>query len=297
MMTRKVRVVTESGGCLTRKQAADLDIDILPMQIFIDDKSYDDGVDLDAQGLYDLMEDGSYAMTSQPKAALAEELFAKYKKEGVTDVIAVNMSPGLSGTNALMLSTGKQFDIPVYTTDTFTTLAIEGYWTKAARQLVEQGVEPEEIIRRLAASTTRSCGYLLPYDLNHLAKGGRLTPFAAKFANMLQIKPICVVSIDTKGKVGMSEKVRTMKKAIRRTFELCQKGIAERNGDDYHDYVFYLMDSRNPEAMAYGEELMAKFFPDVHYNKDVLSPVINCHTGMKSFAIQYAPRVEGTTIE
>lgn len=287
----KVRVLTESGSCLTQEQAKQFDIDVLPMQIFIDDKAYDDGIDLTPDGLYDIMDTGAYAMTSQPKPARARALFEQYKADGITDVVAVVMSPGLSGTLALVESTAREFGIHIHTTDIYTTLAIEGYWAKAARELVEKGVNPEEIIRRLKASIDKSKGYLEPYDLNHLAKGGRLTPFAAKFANMLQIKPICEVSYRTKGKVGMRSKVRTMTKAIRKAVQYCCEEV-----DDPDHFVFYLMDSRNSEGKEIARDELKKIFPTAVWQEDVLAPVINAHTGMKSIGVQFAPIVEGTSV-
>ena len=287
----KVRVVTESGGCLTQEQGKQYDIDILPMQIYIGDKTYDDGIDITTEGLFDIMDTGAYAMTSQPKPARARALFEQYVKDGVTDVVAVHMSPGLSGTRALVESTGREYGIKVHTMDTYTTLAVEGYWAKAARELVETGVDPDEIVRRLNVSIEKSKGYLEPYDLNHLAKGGRLTPFAAKFAGMLQIKPICEVSYRTQGKVGMRAKVRTMTKSVKTAVKFCCEDV-----DDPDKYVFFLMDSRNPEGKEVARQELKKYFPTAVWQEDVLSPVINAHAGMKSVAMQYAPIVEGTTV-
>lgn len=287
----KIRVVTESGSCLTQKQAKEWDIDVLPMQIFINDKSYEDGYDIDTEALCDMMETGSYAMTSQPKPSRVRKLFEKYKDSGVTDVIAIHMSPGLSGTRALVEATGKEFGIRIHTTDTYTTLAVEGYWAKAARELVSKHISPDEIINRIADSIAKSRGFLEPYDLNHLAKGGRLTPFAAKFAGMLQIKPICEVSVRSEGKVGMHSKVRTMKRSIQRAVRICGEEI-----EDPDQYVFYLMDTRNPEGKQIAIDELHKVFPTAAFQVDVLSPVIAAHAGMNSIGIQYAPIVKGTTV-
>ena len=57
----------------------------------------------------------------------------------------------------------------------------------SAQKLVEQEIHPEEIISRLKDSVDHSRGFLIPEDLDHLAKGGRLTPMAAKLAGMLKI--------------------------------------------------------------------------------------------------------------
>ena len=52
-------------------------------------------------------------------------------------------------------------------------------WFYQLKKLVEQEIHPEEIISRLKDSVDHSRGFLIPEDLDHLAKGGRLTPMAA----------------------------------------------------------------------------------------------------------------------
>ena len=74
-----------------------------------------------------------------------------------------------------------------------------------------------------------SSGYLIPNDLDHLAKGGRLTPMAAKLGGLLKIKPILEVSKNTEGKVGVYEKVRTQNKAIKKAVEKIAEDVPNRS--------------------------------------------------------------------
>lgn len=65
-------------------------------------------------------------------------------------------------------------------------------------------------------------GFLIPEDLDHLAKGGRLTQWLLSL-QILKIKPILEVSKNTEGKVDVSIKYRTMSKAIKKAVKVVSK--------------------------------------------------------------------------
>lgn len=229
----KIRVLTESGCGLTKQEANDLGIDFLPLQVQIEDKTYLDGVDLTVDELNSFLERGFMPQTSMPPLGDIEALLESYKKDGITDVILITLSNGLSGTNQAIQASGKWHGVKIHTLDIYTTLGVEKYLVLSAQKLVEQKIHPEEIISRLKESVEHSRGFLIPEDLDHLAKGGRLTPMAAKLAGMLKIKPILEVSKNTEGKVDVFDKVRTMSKAIKKAVKVVSK---DANAQDYEFY-------------------------------------------------------------
>ena len=210
----KIKVIVDSGSCLSQQQAQRAGLEFLPLQVMIEDKTYLDGIDLMTESLYDNLDNGFMPQTSLPPLAMIKDLFDRLEKEQVSDVILITLSSGLSSTNATIQAISKEYQINVHTFDIYSTLAVEQYLALSAIRLVKQGVEIDEIMNRLKESMEHSKGYLMPENLNHLAKGGRLSSGAAKLAGMLKIVPILEVSKDTQGKVGKDgEKVRTMTKA------------------------------------------------------------------------------------
>ena len=117
----KVRVLTDSGCGLTKEEAAKYLLDYLPLQVIVENKTYLDGIDLTTEQLYDLIDKGYLPQTSMPPLGMIEELFDQYKKEGVTDVVAVTLSSGLSGTNQAIQASAKWHEIKVHTLDIYTT--------------------------------------------------------------------------------------------------------------------------------------------------------------------------------
>lgn len=280
------RVVTDSGGGLSETEARLHGIDYLPLQVQIDDQTYLDGVNLSLNALYQALEEGKMPRTSLPPLGLIEDLFEQYQKEGVTDIILITLSDGLSSTNQAVQMAAREYGIKVHTTDIWTTLGVERYYALAAQNLLEKGIPPEEIIARIEESAAKSRGYLMVDDLNHLAAGGRLTPLAAKLAGLLKIKPILAVGKATEGKVDQYDKVRTLSKAVKKACD-----IVEGELEPDTDYLFIVLDGKSPEARIPLKRL-EKMRPEAPVWQQPMYSVIACHTGLGSVGVQYVPRLK-----
>lgn len=291
-ITMKAKVITDSGSGLTQKQADALGIGYLPLQVLIDETQYLDGVDMDTQKLYEFLDEGKMPTTSQPPLLLEEELFESLKNEGVTDLIVISLSNGLSSTNQIVQATAGRLGLNVHTLDIYTTLAVQQYLVIAAKQLLDAGKSPEEIIEILKAAVDESAGYLMVDNLDHLAAGGRLTPLAAKLGGMLKIKPVLRVSKETAGKVDTFDKVRTFHKAVARGVEQVKAGMKE--GVEYE--LFVLNGNAGESALA-AQEAMQALQPGSPVHMLDMFAVIACHTGLGSVGVQYIPKIEGVTYD
>lgn len=282
----KAKVITDSGSGLRKEEAEALGIGFLPLQVMVDDKQYLDGIDLDVPGLYQILEEGKMPTTSQPPLLLEEELFESYKKDGVTDLIAVNLSSGLSSTNQIIQATANRLGLNVHTLDISTTLFVQRYLALLAQALLDEGKTPEEIIAVLQDEVDHSKGYLIVEDLDHLAAGGRLTPMAAKLGGLLKIKPILKVSKDTEGKVDIYDKVRTFNKALKKAVDQVVSEL-----DPNIEYDFLLLNGNNDEGIAHTKELLKNALgEDITIYEEPMYSVIACHTGLGSVGIQYLPK-------
>lgn len=284
----KVKVITDSGSGLSQKQAEKLGIGLLPLQVSVDDHQYLDGVDLDIKTLYQFLEDGKMPTTSQPPLYLEEELFEQYKEEGYTDLIVVNLSSGLSSTNEVVQATAKRVGLILHTLDIYTTLGIERYLAIAAKQLIDQGKDPDEVIALLEKAVDTSEGYLIVDNLDHLAAGGRLTPLAAKLGGLLKIKPVLKVAKSTCGKVDSFDKVRTFHKAVAKAVDQVEKGI-----EPGKEYEFFILNGNDDANTAKALELLQGIAPQAPITTLDMFAVIAAHTGLGSVGIQFIEKIEG----
>lgn len=288
----KAKVITDSGSGLTLKEANDHNIGFLPLQITVDGELFLDGYNLDPEELYQHMEEGKMPTTSQPPLLMQEDLFESLQKDGVTDLILVNLSTGLSGTNATLQATAKRLGMKVHTLDICTTLFVQKYLALAAAKMLEEGKEPEEIIAVLQDAADHSAGYLIPDDLDHLAAGGRLTPMAAKLGGMLKIKPVLEVSPKTQGKVDVYQKVRTFSKAVKKAVEQIKEDM-----DPNREYEILITSCRCDQGVEAAVAAVQETLPEtVSIHIDPLYAVIAVHTGLGSLGIQYVPKIDGVEL-
>lgn len=281
----KIKVITDSGSSLSKEQALSCGLQFLPLQVAIEDYVYLDGLNLECDQLYDFLNRGFLPHTSLPPLGYIETVLENLKKEGVTDIILITLSSGLSSTNSTVQASAKWHGIKVHTIDIYTTLAVQRYLAIRAIELVNQGIQIDEIMKRLEQSVNDSKGYLIPENMDHLARGGRLSPTVAKLAGMLKIVPILEVSKETEGKVGgKPEKVHTMSKAIKKTVKrVCEGKRAE-------EYEFFVMDS---DADSYLQMAIEAFEENgIHPQVSKIGSVIASHTGTGAIGIQYIKRVE-----
>ncbi|MEG0274013.1 MAG: DegV family protein [Longicatena sp.] len=283
----KIAVVTDSGSGFTKQEALDKGIYFLPLQIIINDNMYLDGVNITVEEIYESLRNGAMPTTSMPPMGLMEELFMQLKKDGYDEVIAVTLTSGLSSTASIMQATAKQCELPIHMVECYSTCNIEAYLVTCAKALVDQGLEATEIVARLEESVASSNTLIVPDDLQHLKRGGRLTPLAAALGGLLKIKPILQLNKTSEGKVDVFDKVRTMSKAQQKAIDtFVSAGLND-------DYMLTVLHSGAPIEGQKLKEQMEDTFPGLHMTFGLIGAVISAHTGLGCLGIQYIRKVKG----
>lgn len=282
----KTAIVTDSGSGLNKQQADALGIYYLPLQIIVNDNMYLDGVDIQVEQIYEMLKQGEMPTTSMPPMGIIEELFHKLKKDGYEDVIAIPLTSGLSSTSSVMHAVAKECELKLHIIETYSTCNIQCYLAKCAQQLVKQEVAAEEIVKRLQDSVAHSDTLIIPNDLQHLKRGGRLTPLAAALGGLLKIKPILKLDEGSQGKIDVFDKVRTMSKAMSKAVTTFQ----ETKLDDA--YTLTVLHSGSEEEGLKLKTLMEEAFPGMDLYFGLIGAVISCHTGLGCLGIQYIRKVK-----
>lgn len=283
----KIAVVTDSGSGLTKQEAMDLGIHYLPLQIIIQDHMFLDGENIRVEQIYDYLRNGEMPTTSMPPMGLMEELFLSLQEQGYEEVIAVPLTSGLSSTSSIMQAVAKECGMKLHVVEIYTTCNIQQYLTLSAKKLVDQGLDAETITARLQASVEDSETLIIPDDLQHLKRGGRLTPLAAALGGLLKIKPILRLDASSMGKIDVYDKVRTMSKAQAKAVATFQ----EKEIDD--SYTLTVLHSGSPVEGEKLKALMETAFPGVELYFGLIGAVISAHTGLGCLGIQYIKKVEG----
>lgn len=283
----KIAVITDSGSGLSKQEAQAQGLFYLPLQIIINDDMYLDGENISVEQIYDALRAGYMPTTSMPPMGLMEELFHKLKDEGYDEIIAVPLTSGLSSTSSIMSAVAKECKVNFHVVESYTTCNIQKYLAESAIALVKQGLAVDEVIARLEESIAHSGTLIVPDDLQHLKRGGRLTPLAAALGGLLKIKPILKLDGSSLGKIDVFDKVRTMSKAQ-------QKAVAtfkEANLDD--SYTLTVLHSGAPAEGEKLKQLVEETFPGLELYFGLIGAVISAHTGLGCLGIQYIKKVKG----
>ena len=203
---------TESTADLTAELVQQLGVEVLPMLFSLDGKEYNnypDNRELDPHDFYDALRAGGMSTTSQINQATFEEAFSPVLEAG-KDILYLAFSSGLSGTyhSACLAAEELAEKYPERTVRVIDTLQAsmgEGLAVYYAATLKNEGKSLAEVADWFEANKMRVCAWFTVDDLNHLKRGGRVSPTVALVGTMLGIKPLITIK---EGKVAMAGKAR-----------------------------------------------------------------------------------------
>ena len=270
----KTAILTDSGSAMTMQQAQELGIFLLPLQVIDEERSYQDGVDISTEEVYEALRKQHTPKTSMPLGSVIEATLRTIKEQGYDEIVSVPLSSGLSSSFNTIQVMAREIGIPVIHIEDFTTCDLQGHEALLAKRYAE--------IKELLSNLIRTSGTLiLPNDIQHLKRGGRLTPLAAAAASLLKIKPVLIIDPSTQGKIDVLEKVRTEKKAAAHAVDTISEKLAGREG-----YVYVIHSDCLQKAEDIREELQ-KRNSRLTIRINTISAVIAAHTGLDCIAIQY----------
>ncbi len=277
----KTAFVTDSGCGKSVSELAKLGIYSVPLQIVDENQTYEDLETLSNKDAYKLMEAGHMLKTSLPSLGKIEDLFTTLKDEGYQRIVAVPICNGLSGTMQAMQMCANQLDLEFIGIDCYVTAVVQEYLVATFKKLLEAKESIEEIMAKLNKVIDSTNTILLPNDLQHLKRGGRLTPMAATLGGLLKIKPILKINKETLGKIDVLDKVRTMSKAM----DTVIKQMKEQSVDDR--YWITIAHADDEEGAKVYESKLRLAFPKARIDIISLVAPVGVHTGRGCQALQY----------
>ena len=282
----KIAFVTDSGIGKTAAEMAADDIISLPLQISVDGRSLQDMEDIDKDQLITLLQQQKAMATSLPALGRIQECFEKLKAEGYELIFAVPICSGLSGTISAMQTTAAQLDLPIITIDTHVTAVVQESLIRTATQMAEAGASMEDIQAACQQVIDTTNTLILPSDMQHLKRGGRLTPLAATLAGLLKIKPILEINQRTMGRIDVKEKVRTYTRALERAVQI----MKEDSIDEHYSITVAHVDA--PQTAEQLAAILRRTFPKSEVQIIKLVNVVAVHTGLNTQAIQYFRKLD-----
>ena len=267
----------DSTAYLPDELTKELNIRTVYLNIVIDGNSYKEVIDMPLDKYYDYLKDpnNSFPTTSQPAIGEVVSCLEKLKEEGYTDVIAIALSSGISGTFSSYSVADLMVDgINVYPFDSEVACHPEGYYAIKAAGLIKEGKSSKEIIATLDEMKKVSKAYFMADDLSHLQRSGRLNGAQAIVGNLLQVKPL--LHFEDKVIVPF-QKIRTYKKVVLRIYELFDEFYRQHKDENISVCILHV------DALEKAEEIknyMKEVYPNVNVEIDAITPVVSTHLGI-----------------
>lgn len=277
----KIAVVTDTGSNLSFEKAKELGIYLLPLQITIDERTYQDTLEISTQDIYSALEKGKMPKTSMASYQKIYDLFQQLKAEYDT-VFAIPLTNGLSTNAATMQSIARELDMNVHVIDMYSVCELEKHVAIWIKKLVDENKTSDQILSIITPYIDTSNSIILAKNLQHLKRGGRLTPMAATLAGLLKIFPILHLNKSTGGRIDVLNKVRTEKRADAYAINTVLENIDIKNTQIYIIHSNFLA-----VAQRIKQDFIEKGVPKENIHIDFISSVIAVHTGLNCIAIQY----------
>lgn len=286
----KIAIITDSNSGITQKQGEKLGIYVLPMPFTINEETYFEDINLEAEKFYQEQAAGSDILTSQPSPETVMGLWDKLLNEGYEEIVHIPMSSGLSGSCQSALMLAQDYDGKVQVVNNQRISVTQRQSAMDAKALAENGYHADEIREKLEEDKFNSSIYIMLDTLYYLKKGGRITPAAAALGTILRLKPVLQIQgekLDAYAKARTTEQGKSiMVKAIKSDMENRFDGLTDGTG-----YHIAMAHTQNPEAAEAWREEVLKEFPAAEIYMDRLPLSIACHIGPGALAITVSKKM------
>lgn len=272
MINQKIAILTDSGSDVPYDIAKEMNIFVVPLQVNYKDRSYRDGVDIDADTMYSRLKE-EIPTTSLPLGSDIDKVLQDIEAQGYTHILAVVLSSGLSGTCNLLRLVAKESKLPMEVIDTKNIGIGSGLSVIKAAKYVKEGLSWEDLITKVNETVLKTRVFFVLDTLEYLQKGGRIGKVTALIGYALDLRPI--ITCDSEGIYTTVAKARGRKVSIYRCLELA----LEFAGNSNHITLALAHGHALDEVLKLKEHLLQKLGDRVTLYIGQVSPALGVHTG------------------
>ena len=282
---KAIGIITDSHSGITQTQAEELGIYVLPMPFYINGTCYYENVTLSREQFFKQLDSGAEITTSQPSPADVMNLWDKALTE-CEKVLYLPISSGLSGScsTACALAEEEPYEGRVLVVDNGRISTPLRRSILDALELIQEGYQAEEIKQILEESRAKMSIYIAVETLEHLKRGGRITPATAALGTILNIKPVLKFDVGT---LDTFKKCRGFLKAKKIMIEAMHHDLQTTFKEEYDNGEVYLLaaSSASKEDTDQWVREIKEAFPGMDVLCDNLSLGVSCHIGYGGLGI------------
>ena len=232
MSKRTFAVITDSASDIPECMEKEMGIDVLPVQITLDVKSYWERLDFTPDDYYELLGGCKGIPTTAHITTLRfMETYKQYDDQGTEQLLYVSMNAGGSNSFHAAQMAAEQFKaarpesrMEIHLVDSHTYSIPFGWYVVQAAHKLQNGAEMRDVVEWLEDIYSRVEIVLGAFSLRFMKKSGRISAAAAIAGELLGVRPV-ITLID--GVSVVQKKVRGDKELIPAMLELAQGRKAE----------------------------------------------------------------------
>ncbi len=273
---KKVAIVTDTTACIPREQVEKYDIQIIPVQLIFEDRTYRDGIDISPTEFYTLLRQANKLPTtssSSPDPYLEAYLQAGRRAESILCLTEPAKFTAMFSSALLAKKMVKETlpNVVIEVIDCTTAAAGQGLVALAAARAAASGKSLDEVIETVKNVMSRVNLYATLDTLNYLAKSGRVPQAAALVNSLLKIKPIFSLNHADAHTVALP---RTIPSAIKRMLKIMEQNVVK--GKPLHVAVMHA--DALDKAVALKNRIASQFDCTELFTTE-FTPVMGTHTG------------------
>ncbi|MCB2287532.1 DegV family protein [Clostridium algidicarnis] len=271
-------IITDSSCDLPLDYIRDAKVSFLGLVSNFKGNDYveDFGQTLSYKAFYDGVRNGEMPTTSQINSYRFFEAFEKHVKENKS-IIYLAFSSALSGTyNSSLIAKSeileKYPDADITIIDTRSASLGVGLIVYHAYEMLNNGCSKDEIIAWVEDNKLKVNHFFTVDDLNHLKRGGRISPTSAFVGTILDIKPILYVN--DLGELIPFTKVKGRKKAIRTLFDTFKDRVVNPE-----DQIIFISHGDCLDDALFLKSLIEREFKVKGFKINFVGQAIGSHSG------------------
>jgi DegV family protein with EDD domain len=269
---RKTAIVTDSSCDLSDEELSEHHIHMISLRVVSQHGEYRDRVELNQEQLYAMLE-RELPKTSLPLPEDVSVLYDRLVADGVTDVVHVCISSGLSGTYNMVRMIAEDYHekMNIRVVDSRTLSTGLGAMVLTVAEALEAGGDPDAAVQKALVTRSSQLGMFVIRTLEYLRKGGRIGLVEGVVGNLLQIKPI--VFVNDEGVYQTLAKARGYKAAVDTMVQEASRRFGKASINLYVVHGQALEDARKLlDRLKETLNIAASYIRPV-------SPVLAIHTG------------------
>lgn len=274
-----INILTDSCCDLSPELLSQYQIHLIRLTVFIDNKTFRDGLDIQYETLYQLVsKTGQLPKTSAPSIAD----FTEFYDHIPGDLFYVGISSKLSATVQDAIVASQMLpDRNIRIVDSLNLSTGIGLLALKAAELRDLGYSLEDIETEISATLPKVRTSFVIDTLEYIYKGGRCSAVENIVGSLLKIRPVIEVKPD--GTLNIKEKNRgTRRKALGTMLDGFQKNLSQI---DLHR--IFITHSGCDEDAAFLAEELKKIAPIKHLHITRAGATIASHCGPNTIGVLY----------